>query len=207
VTTIIDYGTGNIGSIANMLKKIGEESVITAEREKIEQARRLILCGIGAFDDGISKLKALGIIDVLKKKVLQDNIPILGICLGMQLFTKGSEEGSKEGLGFVNAYTRRFNFSGLNSEKIFRIPHMGWNLAEAVKPSPLYNDMYPDSRFYFVHSYHVILENKEDELLQTSYGYSFTSAFQKDNIMGVQFHPEKSHKYGIRLYENFVRNY
>jgi glutamine amidotransferase len=144
---------------------------------------------------------------VLKKKVLQDNTPILGICLGMQLFTKGSEEGSKEGLGFVNAYTRRFNFSNLNPEKILKVPHMGWNLAEAVKTSPLYNDMYPDPRFYFVHSYHVILENKEDELLQTTYGYHFTSGFEKDNIIGVQFHPEKSHKYGIRLYENFVRNY
>lgn len=207
MTTIIDYGIGNIGSIANMLKKVGEDSIITADVEKISEAKRLILCGIGAFDDGMEKLNQLGIIDVLKKKVLEDRTPILGVCLGMQLFTGGSEEGKMEGLNFVKGYTRRFDFTRITAERPLKVPHMGWNVARAVKPSRLYQDMYEEPRFYFVHSYHVVLENKEDELLETSYGYGFTSAFEKDNIIGVQFHPEKSHKFGMRFYENFVKNY
>ncbi len=207
LTTIIEYGIGNIGSIANMLKKIGEESIITADAEKISQAKRLILCGVGSFDDGMTKLENLGIISILKKKVLEEKVPILGICLGMQLFTKKSEEGQKEGLGFINAETKRFNFTEIKAEKPLRIPHMGWNYAKAVKVSPFFENMYEEPRFYFVHSYHVCLQEKENEVLQTAYGYNFTSSFEKDNIIGVQFHPEKSHKYGMRLFENFVRKY
>lgn len=205
--TIIDYGVGNIGSIANMLKKIGSDSIITSDPEQILKAEKIVLCGIGAFDDGMSKLESMNIVNVLKQKVLEDKTPILGVCLGMQLFTNGSEEGKKEGLGFVDAQTRRFDFSKMETAKPLRVPHMGWNVAKAVKPSKLYENMYDDPRFYFVHSYYVSLNNPEDELLQTTYGACFTSSFEKDNIIGVQFHPEKSHKYGIRLYENFVKNY
>src|SRR6266487_1268382 len=125
MVTIIDYGVGNIGSIANMLKKVGSESIITSDPEQIREAKKLVLCGIGAFDDGMVKLEEMGIIDVLKQKVIDEHVPILGVCLGMQLFTKGSEEGSREGLGFVHAYTRRFDFSDF--EKSWRVPHMGWN--------------------------------------------------------------------------------
>ena len=207
MVTIIDYGVGNIGSIANMLKKVGSDSQITSDPERIREAKKIILCGIGAFDDGMGKLENMGIVEVLKQKVLQEKTPIMGVCLGMQLFTKGSEEGKKQGLGFVEGYTKKFNFSGLTADKNLGIPHMGWNIAQAVKPSRLYVNMYPDPRFYFVHSFRVVLENAEDELLQTNYGHPFTSAFEKENIIGVQFHPEKSHKFGIRLYENFVRNY
>lgn len=207
MTTIIDYGIGNIGSIANMLKKIGEEAVITAERQKIKEARRLILCGIGAFDDGLSKLEALGIIDVLKEKVLQDKTPILGICLGMQLFTNKSEEGNKPGLGFIDAETVKFNFTAVPDRSSLRIPHIGWNDVVLSKPSPLFENMHDAPRYYFVHSYFVKLQNLQDELLCTTYGSAFTSAFEKGNVIGVQFHPEKSHKFGIKLFENFVRNY
>ena len=207
MVTIIDYGVGNIGSIANMLKKVGSESVITSDPHQIKESKKIVLCGIGAFDDGMDKLESMGIIDVLKEKVIGEKTPILGVCLGMQLFTKGSEEGTKEGLGFIDAYTKRFDFSGLVTEKPLRVPHMGWNIARAVKSSPLYENMYDDPRFYFVHSYRVVLENEDDELLQTIYGHPFTAAFEKNNIIGVQFHPEKSHKFGMRLYENFVRNY
>lgn len=207
MVTIIDYGVGNIGSIANMLKKVGSDSVITSDPEEIRKAEKIVLCGIGAFDDGMTKLENMNIVDVLKQKVLEDKTPILGVCLGMQLFTKGSEEGNKEGLGFVDAYTKRFDFSGIKKEKPLRVPHMGWNVARNVKASKLYENMYDEPRFYFVHSYFVSLARPEDELLQTNYGNAFTSAFEKDNIIGVQFHPEKSHKYGMRLYENFVRNY
>ncbi|MGZ4089400.1 MAG: imidazole glycerol phosphate synthase subunit HisH [Bacteroidia bacterium] len=207
MVTIVDYGVGNIGSIANMLKKIGGDSIITSDPKKISEANKIILCGIGAFDDGMGKLVSMGIVEVLKQKVIQEKTPIMGVCLGMQLFTKGSEEGEKEGLGFIEGYTKKFDFSGISADKNLRIPHMGWNVAQAVKPSRLYENMYPDPRFYFVHSFRVVLENGEDELLQTNYGHSFTSAFEKNNIIGVQFHPEKSHKFGIRLYENFIRNY
>jgi glutamine amidotransferase len=207
MVTIVDYAVGNIGSIVNMLKKVGSDSIITSDPEEIGKAQKIILCGIGAFDDGMAKLKNMNIIEVLRQKVLEEKTPIMGICLGMQLFTKGSEEGSEAGLGFVNGYTKRFDFSGLDNERPLRIPHMGWNIAKAVKPSRLFQNMYEDPRFYFVHSYYVVLEKKQEELLQTTYGHSFTSAFEKENIIGVQFHPEKSHKYGMRLYENFVKNY
>jgi len=207
VVTIIDYGVGNIGSIANMLKKIGSDSIITSNQEKIKEADKIILCGIGAFDDGMAKLEQMNIVDVLRQKVLEEKTPILGVCLGMQLFTKASEEGKKRGLCFVEGYTRRFNFSGIETPNPLRVPHMGWNEVKTLKSSRLCENMYEDSRFYFVHSYHVVLERTEDELFQTTYGYNFTSSFERDNIIGVQFHPEKSHKYGMRLYENFVKNY
>jgi len=206
VTTIIDYGIGNIGSIANMLKKIGEESIITADKEKIKEARRLILCGIGAFDDGMSKLEELGIIDILKEKVTRDRTPILGICLGMQLFTNKSEEGTKPGLGFIEAETVKFNFADI-PDKTLRIPHIGWNDVLLSKPSPLFENMHHEPRYYFVHSYFVKLQEQTAELLCTKYGYPFTSAFERENVIGVQFHPEKSHKFGIKLFENFIRNY
>ena len=207
MVTILDYGVGNIGSIANMLKKVGAESVITSDAQQVSIAEKIILCGIGSFDDGMNKLESMGLIEVLKKKVLEDRIPVMGVCLGMQLFTLGSEEGKKQGLGFVNAYSRRFDFTGLAEGQPLRIPHMGWNSVQPVKESRLAENLPPSSRFYFVHSFRVELENPTDELFRTNYGYPFTSAFEKDNIIGVQFHPEKSHKYGMQLYENFVRNY
>lgn len=207
MTTIIDYGIGNIGSIANMLKKVGEESIITADSEKINEAKRLVLCGIGAFDDGMNKLHQLGIINVLNKKVMEDKVPILGICLGMQLFSKGSEEGKSKGLGYINAHTRKFDFDSVADASSLRIPHIGWNDVFLQKPSVLFEQMHPEPRYYFVHSYHVVLEDEKDKLLQTKYGSEFTSAFEKENVIGVQFHPEKSHKFGIRLFENFISNY
>ena len=209
MTTIIDYGVGNIGSIANMLKKVNEESIITSSVEEIKKARRLILCGIGAFDDGMSKLENMGIIDTLKQKVMEEKTPILGVCLGMQLFTKGSEEGNKPGLGFIDAFTRKFNFTNenINGTRPLKVPHMGWNLVMPSKNSSLLENMFEEPRFYFVHSYHVVLESPSDELLKANYGYGFTAAFEKSNILGVQFHPEKSHKFGMKLYENFVKHY
>jgi glutamine amidotransferase len=206
MTTIIDYGVGNIGSIANMLKKVGEEAEITSDVNQIKRSRRLILCGIGAFDDGMGKLESLGIIDILKHKVLEEKTPILGVCLGMQLFTEESEEGEQRGLGFIKGRTKRFDLSK-DANSSLKVPHMGWNSVSLSKPSLLLKDMYEDPRFYFVHSYHVVVSEKKDELLSTTYGYPFTAGFEHENILGVQFHPEKSHKYGIKLYENFVKHY
>ena len=207
MNVIIDYGIGNVGSIANMLRKINVKSVVTSDPLEIKKADRLILCGVGAFDDGMRKLESLGIVDVLKEKVLENNTPILGICLGMQLLTNGSEEGNKSGLGFINAYAKKLDFSTLTDNSRLRVPHMGWNEVELVKPSPLFDNMYESPRFYFVHSYHVVLNDVQDELLRTNYGFSLTAAFEKNNIIGAQFHPEKSHKFGIRLYENFISKF
>jgi imidazole glycerol-phosphate synthase subunit HisH len=203
MTTIIDYGVGNIASIANMLKKVNEASVITSDVKDIMNAERLVLCGIGAFDDGISRLENMGIIDVLHKKVMEEKTPILGICLGMQLFTLDSEEGIKKGLGYIPAHTKKFKFGDM--DKPPKVPHMGWNFVQPSKASSLLADMYEEPKFYFVHSFHVVLDNMENELLQCDYSYPFTAAFERDNILGVQFHPEKSHKYGMKIFENFVK--
>lgn len=207
MVAIIDYGVGNIGSIENMLRKINVDSIITSDKQEINKAEKLILCGIGAFDDGMEKLQKMDIIDLLHEKVVVKKTPILGVCLGMQLFTNKSEEGTKPGLGYVDGEVLKFNFNGIEDGNKLRIPHMGWNEVQLKKSSPLFEAMHPDPRFYFVHSYRVTLNNQQDELLTAHYGFDFTAAFEKENIIGVQFHPEKSHKFGMKLYENFIRNY
>ena len=207
MVTIIDYGVGNIGSIANMLKKVGSESIITSDPKRQEDAEKIVLCGIGSFDDGMKKLEQMGLVEVLRKKVMEHKTPIMGVCLGMQLFTLGSEEGKMPGLGFIKAFSHKFNFSNSAPGKPLRVPHMGWNSVRALKESRITSGLPEDSRFYFVHSFHVQLEDRSDALFETDYGFPFISAFEKDNIIGVQFHPEKSHRFGMALYENFVNNY
>lgn len=202
---IINYGMGNLGSIFNMFKKIGVQAIISSDISDIEKAHKLILPGVGAFDNGITNLRNLGLIPVLAEKVITNKTPILGVCLGMQLFTSNSEEGNLPGLGWIDAKTIRFKFD--NSHSNLKIPHMGWNLIKAKKESNLFSDMYKDARFYFVHSYHVLCNNEEDVLSTTIYGYEFASSVEKGNIVGVQFHPEKSHKFGIKLFKNFVDNF
>lgn len=199
--TIVDYGLGNLGSILNMLKKIGAEVKLSTSIHDIEKADKLILPGVGAFDHGMRQLRERGLIDVLNHKALEEKVPILGICLGMQLLGNSSEEGSEEGLGWIEANTKKFRFEGI--ELRLKVPHMGWNLVKESKASDLNKDMYPEPRFYFVHSYHFVCKNPEDELLKSNYGFDFTSAVEKENIMGVQFHPEKSHKFGMQLLNNF----
>jgi glutamine amidotransferase len=199
---IIDYGMGNIGSLQNMIKKAGGTSTISSNARDIENAEKLILPGVGAFDNGMINLQKLGLIDVLNKKVVVEKTPILGVCLGMQLLTKSSEEGVLSGLGWLNAKTVKFKFTG-DSKKL-KLPHMGWNTITIRKESLLFNGMYEDARFYFVHSYHLVCEDESDILTTTNYGYDFVSAVEKGNIFGVQFHPEKSHKYGLKLIKNFL---
>lgn len=202
--TIVDYGMGNLGSIKNMLKRVGASAVITGLPDEIAKAEKLILPGVGSFDNGIQNLRQLGLIPVLVQKVLEEKTPILGICLGMQLMTRGSEEGDLPGLGWIDADTRRFNFGvGLHSLKV---PHMGWNSVRPAKPSEIFLDMYSEPRFYFVHSYHVVCYHREDVLSWTTYGYEFVSALERGNIVGVQFHPEKSHKYGMKILSDFAGN-
>ena len=203
--TIIDYGLGNLGSIKNMLKKVGAESEITTDLDKISNASKLILPGVGSFDNGMINLEEMGLLTILNKKILEDKTPILGICLGMQLFTNKSEEGVKKGLGWIDAKTTKFNTS--LAEKKHTIPHMGWEFMEQCKGSKLLEGMYDESKYYFVHSYYVTCNDSNDILLKTNYIHDFVSAFERDNIIGVQFHPEKSHKFGMKLFKNFVENY
>ena len=202
--TIIDYKTGNLGSIQNILKKIGVQSIITSDRKEIATATKIILPGVGAFDTGMKNLVDLDLVDILNQKVLNDRIPVLGICLGMQLLSKGSEEGSLQGLGWIDAETIRFRFVDTAE---YKIPHMGWNFTTQHKESKLFSGMFPEPRFYFVHSYYFKANDEGDILTSTSYETEFTSAIEKGNILGVQFHPEKSHKFGMKLLRNFVDSY
>lgn len=199
---IIDYGMGNLGSIQNMLTKIGAKGIISSDISDIQKADKLILPGVGAFDNGMENLHKLGIIPTLNAKILDKKTPILGICLGMQLLGEKSEEGSLMGIGWIDAEIIKFKFD--NQQSNFKIPHMGWNSIQIKKESPIFKDMPKDARFYFVHSYYVECKDKNDILATTNYNYEFTSIIQKENIFGVQFHPEKSLKYGIRLFQNFV---
>jgi glutamine amidotransferase len=206
VITIIDYGMGNVMSIYNMLKKVGQKSIISSKIADIESAEKLILPGVGAFDLGMNQLEQMRVIDTLNKKVLNDKIPILGICLGLQLFANQSEEGSgQKGLGWIDADVKKFN--PVYNNRPIRIPHMGWNEVKVVKPGRLMQDILSDSRFYFVHSYYFEAKNKSDVLLTTEYGQVFTSGIERENIIGVQFHPEKSHKFGMQLLKNFAEKY
>lgn len=200
--TIIDYGLGNLGSMLNMFKKVGADAIISADPKVIAKADKLILLGVGSFDAGMERLKGKGLIPVLQKRVLEEKIPILGVCLGMQLFCKRSEEGQLFGLGWLDAETVRFNFEGENVN--LKIPHMGWNQLTVRQSHPLFSGLEDNNRFYFVHSYHVVCAYSDNILATTSYGIDFTSAIIKDNIMGVQFHPEKSHKFGMHLLKNFA---
>ncbi len=197
--TIVDYGMGNLGSIKNMFRRLGAPSVITGDLNTIANAEKLVLPGVGNFDKAIQQINHNGLREILDRKALQDNTPVLGICLGMQLLTQSSEEGKLPGLGWIKAVTSRF-------PKIadLKVPHMGWNRVSHVRESPISQNLPDETRFYFVHSYCVHVQNHEDSVLKTNYGISFDSAIQRKNIFGAQFHPEKSHKFGMQFLTNFA---
>jgi imidazole glycerol-phosphate synthase subunit HisH len=199
---IVDYHMGNVKSIANMLRKAGTTTVISSDEKVLINADKLILPGVGAFDAGMKNISELGLLPILNDLVLKKSIPVLGICLGMQLLTNGSEEGILKGLGWIDAETIRFRFN--NSESGIKVPHMGWNSVVPHKTNSLFNDFDMQSRFYFIHSYYVKCKNADDILATTCYSHDFTSAVQKGNIFGTQFHPEKSHSFGMRLLKNFA---
>jgi glutamine amidotransferase len=202
-TIIINYGMGNLGSIANMIKYLGYKSIITSDLAQIETATKIILPGVGHFDKAMANLNSLGITEIIKRKALDEKTPLLGICLGMQLMCNKSEEGSVPGLGIIDADVRKFRFSNTRNLKV---PHMGWNLVMQKKKNILFGDEFNEFRFYFVHSYYVSCHHEEDILTTTVYGEEFVSAFQNGKIYGVQFHPEKSHKFGMSLLKNFIEN-
>jgi glutamine amidotransferase len=201
LTTIINYNLGNPKSIKNMLAYLGIESRINADIADIASADRLILPGVGHFQHGMEQLEQLGLVEVLKKEVLENKKPILGICLGMQLLTKHSEEGILKGLGFIDAQTRKFHMQ----DAALKVPHMGWNTVAFQKDSAMNSGISSHPRYYFVHSYYVECADHKDILCTTQYCHEFVSGFQHQNIFGLQFHPEKSHKFGMELLSNFCK--
>ena len=199
---IIDYDMGNIGSIINMLKKVGaSDVVITHDATTILQSDRLILPGVGAFDTGMRMLHKYELIDCLKTCVIENKKPILGICLGMQLLGRSSQEGVLPGLGYVDFDNIKLNVD----EYGLRVPHMGWDYVDVLnEKSQLVKNIQPEPRYYFVHSYYAKCDSKKDILMTCHYGIDITAAIEHDNIYGVQFHPEKSHKYGALIIRNFL---
>jgi imidazole glycerol-phosphate synthase subunit HisH len=202
--TIVDYGMGNLGSIKNMFKYIGVEVEIESDVDNIKNASKILLPGVGSFDTAMKKINESDLKEVLNEKALKEQVPVLGICLGMQLLTNSSEEGGVEGLGWIPAKTINFKDK---IDKKYRIPHMGWNIVNKSKESLLTQgfEELDETMFYFVHSYFVKVEDEENSILKSNYGIEFNSAIQKDNIYGAQFHPEKSHKFGMKFFENFAR--
>ncbi|MBC8284083.1 MAG: imidazole glycerol phosphate synthase subunit HisH [Nitrospinae bacterium] len=197
--TIVDYGMGNLGSIKNMFKRIGAPSVITDDLNTIANAEKLVLPGVGNFDNAMQRINNSELREILDRKALHERRPILGICLGMQLLTRSSEEGKSPGLGWIKATTSRFpKISDL------KVPHMGWNLVSPVRESPISQNLPDEARFYFVHSFCVHVDNEEDSILKANYGICFDAAIQHGNIFGAQFHPEKSHKFGMQFLTNFA---
>lgn len=200
--TIIDYGMGNLGSVANMFKRIGVESMISSDIDVISQASKILLPGVGAFDTAMEKINELGLIPILNFKALEEKIPIMGICLGMQLLTESSEEGKLKGLGWIPGHVKKFSFE---DDKLgLKVPHMGWNFIRSNKISNLTKDLPEPSKFYFVHSYYVECQNRGNVIATTEYGFEFDSLISFENIYGAQFHPEKSHKFGMKLLQNFA---
>ena len=201
MVAIIDDGLGNLGSIANMLKAIGEKSVITDCKEKIGNADRIILPGVGSFDAGMKNLNDRSLIEFLKAQAKEEK-PILGICLGMQLLGRRSEEGEEKGLDLIPFDNIRFH---VPEESGLKVPHMGWDVVEFQQNVPLLEGIEGMQRYYFVHSYHALCDDRKNVMMTCEYGYKFAAAVSEKNVYGVQFHPEKSHDFGLRIFENFVR--
>ncbi|TAN42074.1 MAG: imidazole glycerol phosphate synthase subunit HisH [Nitrospirae bacterium] len=195
---IASFGIGNILSLTNMVRYIGFDAVVADKPGDLLCATKIILPGVGAFDYGMKRLSDLGWIDVLNEVVMQRRVPVLGICLGMQLMCRSSQEGNSKGLGWIAADVVRFDGAGL------RVPHMGWNSIEVSNPNPLISSNYGEQRFYFCHSYHTVCDDPSDILATARHGYDFTAAFSCNNIYGVQFHPEKSHRFGMSLIKKFL---
>lgn len=198
---IIDYGMGNLGSVLNMFKKIGAAAKISGVIEEILKAKKLLLPGVGSFDTAMNRIHKLGLFEVLNTLVIENKIPVLGICLGMQLLMDSSEEGKMPGFGWING--KAYNFKGRIHSSL-KVPHMGWNDVTVLNENRLTQGFGEEIRFYFVHSYFVHVENSSHSIMKCNYGIDFDAAICKDNIFGAQFHPEKSHKFGMQFLRNFV---
>jgi len=199
--SVVDYGVANLGSMLNMLRRLGAQAELASTPEQIARAKKIILPGVGAFDHGMTALRERGLVEPLRKKALEDKVPLLGVCLGMQMLGKGSEEGRLMGIGLLDASCRRFHFPPGARE---RVPHMGWSrLTKRSQESRLLAGLDEQARFYFVHSYHLVCEDASTVLAYAEYGIEFVAMVQSGNICGAQFHPEKSHRFGMALLRNF----
>jgi len=202
VILILDCGVGNFLSIARMITIVGGKCYFGHSQADIDKAKKIIIPGVGSFDNGIKMIKSALIFDKIKNKINSKDVIVLGICLGMQLLCRSSEEGSLPGLGVIAADNKKIEIS---NDKKLKIPHVGWNIVTPVRPNKLIYDTKEQQRFYFVHSYKVVPDDPNIVIGKTHYGNEFCSAFQKDNIYGVQFHPEKSHRFGLELIKRFVQ--
>lgn len=198
--SVIDYGCGNLASVLNMIQHVGGTARLISSPEQLVEAEKIILPGVGAFDHGVGVLHERGWVQPLEVAVFERRVPIMGICLGMQLMTQGSEEGQQPGLGWVRARAKRF----CPVDSRLKVPHMGWNEVRQVRSDPLLPDTAWPRRFYFVHSYRVECSDPDDVLLLCEHGEEFVAAFQHSNIWGFQFHPEKSHRFGMELFRHFL---
>lgn len=200
--SIIDYGVGNVLAFANVYHRLDIPAAIASRPEQIENASKLILPGVGAFDHAVGRLNASGMRPKLNELVRERGVPILGVCVGMQMLAASSEEGDLSGLDWVGGEVRKLDACALDQGT--RLPHMGWNDVTPVCESPLFSGLERDARFYFLHSYYFQGAHSEDVLAETDYGITFSCAVQSGNIYGVQFHPEKSHRFGTELLKNFA---
>ena len=198
---IIDYGLGNINAFVNIYKQLNVSFKLAKKVEDLDDATKLILPGVGAFDHAMEQLAASGMQDRLNELVLQKKLPVIGICVGMQMMANSSDEGNLPGLGWIDATVKKFDASKITYTT--RLPHMGWNDVAPVAENPLFKGLEKDAKFYFLHSYYFACNNATDTLAITDYGGEFACAANHSNIYGVQFHPEKSHHYGIQLLKNF----
>jgi glutamine amidotransferase len=199
--SVIDYGAGNVGSVIRMIEKVGGKAQRVSTAAELDSASIAILPGVGAFDYGMEQLAEKGLIEALHDAAMVRRIPILGICLGMQLMCKRSDEGVMRGLGWIDADVKKFEFDKASR---LPIPHMGWNTIKLMRENRLLDNALARTRYYFVHSYRVSCSNPEDVIATTDYGDSFVSAFARDNLFGAQFHPEKSHRFGMAMIKNFL---
>jgi glutamine amidotransferase len=202
VIAIVDYGLGNVLAFANAYKRMNIEVSIARTADALRGARKLILPGVGAFDYAMELLERSGMRPALESLVIQENVPVLGVCVGMQMIAAGSDEGRLPGLGWVPGRVRKFDAAALPHAT--HLPHMGWNDIHSVRASPLLNGLEENARFYFLHSYYFQCENPADALAVADYGGKFTCVINSRNIYGVQFHPEKSHRFGMQLLRNFA---
>lgn len=200
MVAIVDYGVGNLMAIQNIIKKAGGQCLVTGDPKLISDADKIVLPGVGSFSYGMDELLRRNLVDILSAEVLERKKTILGLCLGAQLMTQQSEEGNRKGFGWVNAVTKKFD-----ERYVSVTPHMNWADVKFVRPNALSEGLQSESRFYFVHSYHFQFFDDQQIIGTAFHGYEFACAFQRDNIFGVQFHPEKSHRYGVRLFQNFLK--
>jgi glutamine amidotransferase len=201
--TIIDYGVGNIFAFQNVYKRLNIPTKIACSIEDLVNAEKLILPGVGSFDYAMSKLNASGMREKLDKLVLVERVPVIGICVGMQMMGNRSDEGSFEGLKWIDGENLKFDEKLISHRT--KLPHMGWNDIRPVTNNPLFEGLEKDALFYFLHSYYFKCNNSDESIAVSDYGTSFTSAINKDNVYGIQFHPEKSHQNGEKLLQNFAK--